>query len=210
MSWPPRRCSRRNRRTILGIAGPPGAGKTTLVERLLTEIGRSVGEDAVAHVPMDGFHLADAQLRRLGLTDRKGAPETFDPTGYAWVLRRIRGEIDQPIYVPGFERDLEQPVAAAMVVPQTARLVITEGNYLLLDRPEWRDVRAELDEVWFLLDEQDRREQRLIDRHIRFGKDPAAAGAWMRHNDRPNAELVASSMAAADRLVGYQQDFIFR
>lgn len=201
---------RRYRRTILGIAGPPGAGKTTLVQRLLTEIGSSVGDDAVAHVPMDGFHLADAQLRRLGLTDRKGAPETFDPAGYAWTLRRIRGEIDQPIYVPGFERELEQPVAAAMVVLPTARFVITEGNYLLLDRPEWRDVRAELDQVWYLLDSQDQREQRLIDRHIRFGKDPASAGAWVHRNDRPNAELVTASMAAADRLVGYQQDFSFR
>jgi len=201
---------RPHRRTILGIAGPPGVGKTTLVQRLLTEIGRSLGQDAVAHVPMDGFHLADAQLRRLGLADRKGAPETFDPAGYTWLLRRIRGEMDQPIYVPGFDRELEQPVAAAMVVPPTARLVITEGNYLLLDRPAWREVRAELDQVWFLLDEQDRREQWLIDRHVRFGKDPVAADAWVRHNDRPNAELVTASMSAADRLVGYQQDFSFR
>jgi len=123
------------RRALLGIAGPPGAGKSTLAEGLVEAIAAVQTADWVAHVPMDGFHLADVQLERLGARDRKGAPDTFDVDGYAHLLRRLLEHPDQPSYAPGFERILEQPIAAAVVVPPSARLVVTEGNYLLLPEP---------------------------------------------------------------------------
>ena len=116
-------------RAVLGITGPPGAGKSTLTDALLAELGPDVG-----HLPMDGFHLADVQLDRLGLRERKGAPETFDVDGYVAALSRLHSAPDSVLYVPGFERDLEQPIAAAIAIPPAARLVITEGNYLLLRR----------------------------------------------------------------------------
>lgn len=188
-------------RAVLGIAGSPGAGKSTLVELLAARIRQMRGPGWVAHVPMDGFHLADAQLRRLGLLDRKGAPETFDAAGYAHALHRIRTDVDSDVYVPGFDRDLEQPLAAALVVPASARLVLTEGNYLLLDQPAWRRVRRTLDQTWFVSADDSLRVERLIARHVEFGKTAAAARAWVDTVDEANAALVTSTAASADRIV---------
>jgi len=188
-------------RAILGVVGAPGSGKSTLADQLLAELRRRYGGDWVAHVPMDGFHLADDQLRRLGALDRKGAPDTFDADGYAHLLGRIRSRPGEWIYVPGFERTLEQPLAAALVVPPTARLVVTEGNYLLLDEPSWRAAAAQLDEVWFVTTEPVIRRERLVRRHIQFGKPPGAARDWVRTVDEPNAVHIGAGAARADLLV---------
>ncbi|MET9750390.1 nucleoside/nucleotide kinase family protein [Streptomyces ardesiacus] len=199
-----RRLPRDGRRAILGIAGAPGAGKSTLAARLVRELN-GTGEPWVAHVPMDGFHLADAELERLGRRDRKGAPDTFDAAGYAALLERLREQGAEPdgdtVYAPGFERVLEQPVAGAVPVPPTARLVVTEGNYLLLESGAWARVRSRLDEVWFCALEETERVRRLVARHERFGKSPADAAAWALGPDRRNAELVAATRHRADLVV---------
>lgn len=185
-------------RAILGITGPPGAGKSTLTAALLAELGPEVG-----HLPMDGFHLADAELGRLGRRDRKGAPDTFDAAGYAALLRRLREEADGDdiVYAPGFERDLEQPLAGAVPVAPAVRLVVTEGNYLLLGTGAWARVRAELDEVWFCEVDEAERVRRLVARHEEFGKEHAAAKAWVRGTDQRNADLVAATRDRADLVV---------
>jgi pantothenate kinase len=186
----------RHSRRIVGIAGKPGAGKTTYALGLV-----AASEVPAAYVPMDGFHLADVRLRALGLLDRKGAPETVDAWGYAALLRRVREERDHPVYAPGFERDLEQPIAAALVVPPEVELVVTEGNYLLLDRPEWRAVRDQLDEVVQLETDDDVRRARLVARHVEFGKSPAEAQAWVERVDEANAVLVEAAAHRAHRVV---------
>jgi len=186
----------RAKRRILGITGAPGVGKTTYA---LAQVATS-GAPA-ASVPMDGFHLADVTLAGLGLLERKGAPETFDAWGYAALLHRLRVWSEHPVYAPGFERDLEQPIAAAVTVPPEAEVVVTEGNYLLLDRPEWRAVRAELDEVWFVEVDDVVRRARLVARHVAFGKSPADAERWVAEVDDPNALLVASTRGRSDRLL---------
>lgn len=197
---------RPGRRAILGIAGSPGAGKTTLAERLVLRLNGE-GPAWVAHVPMDGFHLADVELDRLGRRDRKGAPDTFDAAGYAALLRRLRdkeegqGE-DDIVYAPGFERTLEQPIAGAVPVPRTARLVVTEGNYLLLKSGAWARVRPQLDEVWFCELDEAVRVRRLVARHEEFGKDHDTAVAWVLGSDQRNAELVAATRDRADLVVG--------
>ena len=150
---------------------------------------------------MDGFHLADVTLAALGRLDRKGAPDTFDAWGYAALLARLRAETDHVVYCPGFERDLEQPIAGAVAVPPETELVVTEGNYLLLDRPEWRAVRATLDEVVFLETDEALRRARLVARHVAFGKTPAEAEAWVARVDDANARLVAATRERADRVV---------
>ncbi len=183
-------------RRILGITGAPGAGKTSLAAAYVAHVG-----PGAVHLPMDGFHLADVTLARLRLLDRKGAPETFDAWGYAALLDRLRQRPAETVYAPGFERKLEQPVAGAVAVPPTADLVVTEGNYLLLDRPEWRAVRARLDEVWFVEVDEATRVERLVRRHVAFGKSPGEARAWVRRVDEPNARLVAATRAGADRVV---------
>jgi len=182
-------------RRILGIAGAPGVGKSTYAERLVAE-----ADEPAAYLPMDGFHLADTALSSLGLLDRKGAPETFDAWGYAALLTRVR-TATETVWAPGFERELEQPLAGAVAVPPETELVVTEGNYLLLDRPEWRAVRVALDEVWFLDCDDVVRRSRLVARHVEFGKSPADAEAWVMRVDDANAELVAASRPRADRWV---------
>ena len=188
------------RRAVLGITGSPGAGKTTLAEHLVRTLN-GTGEPWVAHVPMDGFHLADVELDRLGRRAHKGAPDTFDAAGYAALLRRVREETGEVVYAPGFERDLEQPIAGAIPVLPTARLVVTEGNYLLLEAGSWGRVRACLDEVWFCETDEDERVRRLVARHEEFGKDHETALAWVWGTDQRNADLVATTRDRADLVV---------
>ncbi len=189
------------RRVVLGIAGAPGAGKSTLAEALVARIAATRGSDWVAHVPMDGFHLADAQLDRLDARGRKGAPDTFDALGYAALLERLVREPDAWVYVPGFDRSLEQPLAAAMVVPPAARLVVTEGNYLLLPGAGWVRARRAIDAVWYVTGDDDVRRSRLVERHVTFGKAPAAAASWVERTDEANAAVVAAAADLADRVV---------
>lgn len=193
-------------RTILGLAGVPGAGKSTLAELLVEAIGRARGAAWVAHVPMDGFHLADVQLERLGVRQRKGAPDTFDAAGYAALLRRLRSETDRPVYAPGFERTLEQPIAGAMVVDPRARLVISEGNYLLLGEPVWREARAAMDAVWLVDGDDEVRVRRLVARHELFGKAPEAAASWVATVDEANSALIRASSDPPDRVVRNSQE----
>ncbi|MEV6025832.1 nucleoside/nucleotide kinase family protein [Streptomyces sp. NPDC052036] len=195
---------RPGRRAILGITGSPGAGKTTLAEHLVRELNGD-GPAWVAHVPMDGFHLADVELDRLGRRDRKGAPDTFDAAGYAALLRRLREEHEETageiVYAPGFERVLEQPLAGAVPVPPSARLVVTEGNYLLLETGAWARVRSLVDEVWFCEIAEPERVRRLVARHEEFGKDHESAVAWVAGTDQRNANLVATTRHRADLVV---------
>ncbi|MBA2810361.1 nucleoside/nucleotide kinase family protein [Streptomyces sp. KM273126] len=192
--------ARPGRRAILGITGSPGAGKTTLAEHLVSELNGD-GPPWVAHVPMDGFHLADVELDRLGRRDRKGAPDTFDAAGYAALLRRLREETGEVVYAPGFERVLEQPIAGALPVPPSARLIVTEGNYLLLENGSWARVRPELDEVWFCDADEEVRIRRLVARHEEFGKPHDTAVAWVLGTDQRNADLVAGTRDRADLVI---------
>lgn len=192
---------RPGRRALLGIAGAPGSGKSTLARRLVRRLD-ATGALGVAHVPMDGFHLADAELDRLGRRDRKGAPDTFDAAGYAALLRRLRADEEEDlVYAPGFERDLEQPLAGAVPVPRSARLIVTEGNYLLLRDRAWARAREQLDEVWFCDLEDAERVRRLVARHEEFGKDHDTALAWVLGPDQRNADLIAATRDRADLVV---------
>ena len=186
-------------RAVLGITGPPGAGKSTLGERLAQAVA-ALGIPVV-RVPMDGFHLANAELVRLGRRDRKGAIDTFDVDGYAALLRRARTVRARTVYAPDFDREVHQPVAGSIPVLPEARLVITEGNYLLSPDPAWRAVRGLLDEVWYCELASDERVRRLVTRHERFGKAPDAARAWVATVDEPNAAQIAAWRGSADLVV---------
>lgn len=183
-------------RRILGIVGAPGAGKSTLAALLQRQ-----ARLAMASLPMDGFHLSQSQLDLLGRRARKGAPDTFDSHGYRDILKRLRRTFgrDETVYAPGFHRDIEEPIAASLAIPPDASLVVTEGNYLLLDTPDWQDIAATLDEIWYLHTDTALRERWLSERHQQFGSTEAQAMAWVARTDRPNGELIATTAKRADR-----------
>ncbi|WP_414644502.1 nucleoside/nucleotide kinase family protein [Brachybacterium sp.] len=186
-------------RRLLGIAGAPGAGKSTLTALLAEQL--PAGSCAV--VPMDGFHLADVALERLGRAERKGAPDTFDAAGYVALLQRLRTArpTDPPVWAPMFARDLEQGLAGAIEVGAEVPLVLTEGNYLLCEEGPWAQVGALLDARWFVEVPEELRHQRLIARHERFGKSPRAARDWALGPDEDNARRVAATRSRADAVV---------
>ncbi|MEI5584819.1 MULTISPECIES: nucleoside/nucleotide kinase family protein [unclassified Agromyces] len=188
-------------RVLIGIAGSPGAGKSTLADALVAELNAADGAGAAVHLPMDGFHLANATLDRLGLRGRKGAIETFDGWGFACLLARVRAEADHVVYAPSFERDVDEPVAAEIAIEPSARIVIVEGNYLLVDAEPWDRVTDLLDESWFLEATESERVDRLVARHTAFGRTPEAAREWALEVDGANAQLVEPTVARADVVV---------
>jgi pantothenate kinase len=184
-------------RRILGLTGAPGAGKSTLARQLVEH----AGESAVL-VPMDGFHLANTELKRLGRSQRKGAEDTFDSAGYVALLRRLRDQrAPEIVYAPEFRREIEESIGGAIPVFPEHRLIVTEGNYLLLDTGHWSDIRPLIDEIWYLDIEPDLRLERLISRHIEYGREEAAAREWVARSDERNAVLIASTSARADLII---------
>jgi pantothenate kinase len=187
-----RRLVASGRRQVLGIAGPPGSGKSTLAAELVRAV------DGAVCVPMDGFHLAQAELGRLGRAGRKGAPDTFDVGGFVALLRRLRAADEGVVYAPAFDRHLEEAVAGAIPVPREASLVITEGNYLLLGDGPWAAVRDLLDEAWYLDLDAAVRRQGLVARHAAHGRTAEEARRWAHGSDETNAQLVAPTAGRAD------------
>lgn len=183
-------------RKILGIVGPPGCGKSTLAKALLNLLG-----DRAVAVPMDGYHLANVELARLGRASRKGAEDTFDSAGYVALLRRLKNQTPgEIVYAPEFRREIEEPIANAIPVFPETPLVITEGNYLLLDQGHWAPIRGLLDEIWYVEVDHATRQQRLVKRHMRFGRSLVEAQDWVANTDEPNAVRIEATKARADVL----------
>lgn len=186
-------------RVIVGIAGPPAAGKSTLARALVVRLRTQA--IAAAYLPMDGYHLSNAELQRLGRLDRKGAPDTFDAQGYRALLARLRRDPAQTVYAPDFNRTLEEPIAGSIAIGPEVSVIVTEGNYLLLDAAPWPEARRSLDEVWYLAVPGDVRRQRLVARQEIGGKDRASAEAWADGSDARNAALVEAVQAGADLII---------
>lgn len=186
-------------RRLLGLTGAPGAGKSTVAEQLVN----ALGPDVAVLVPMDGFHLANEVLIALGRRDRKGAHDTFDDGGYARLLATLRAQrADDPVvYAPRFRREIEEPIGSSIPVRPTTPLVVTEGNYLLLESGAWPAARACLDEVWFLAPDTGIRHDRLVRRHEAYGKSPEDAKRWALGSDERNAQLIESTSGRADRIL---------
>jgi pantothenate kinase len=183
-------------RVIIGVVGKPGAGKSTITDYIMKNI-----KIQAALVPMDGYHLSNKVLIELGRSERKGAPDTFDAKGFTSLLQRIRNNVDEDIYFPVFHREFEESYAAEGVVGARTRLVLTEGNYLLVDDENWDGIRPLLNESWYLAPDDSIRQQRLIARHMKYGKTKEEAEFWSLGSDEVNAQVVAASSKYATRIV---------
>lgn len=188
-------------RVVLGLTGAPAAGKSTLARYLVHAVDEQAGPGTAGYLPMDGFHLSNAQLDRLGRRDRKGAPDTFDAHGYLAMVRRLLAETANPVYVPDYDRRLHEPIATQHVVEPHTRLVVTEGNYLAGDEEPWAGVRDLLAELWYVETDDQVRERRLHRRQLAGGASPNAAQEWVERSDRPNGELVKGMRANCTRVV---------
>ena len=187
-------------RRILGLVGAPGAGKSTLAHALAKQ-----WPNAIQVVPMDGFHLANIELERLGRKQRKGAPDTFDAFGFIALLKRLRTQNpDEVVYAPSYERSLEEGVAGAIAVEPTTQLIVVEGNYLLLSDSPWNQVQALLDETWFVDVPLELRIGRLTQRHQQFGRNVQEAADWVQHTDEPNARRIEAERAKADLMFRWE------
>ncbi len=184
-------------RRLLGITGAPGTGKSTLAAAL----ARTFGSELAVVVPMDGFHLAQAELDRLGRAGRKGAPDTFDAAGFVALLTRLHAADEPVTYAPQFRREIEEPIAGAIPVPREVPLVIVEGNYLLVDDGPWAAVRGLLDECWYVELDEETRLERLVARHRAHGKSEQEARAFAHGSDQANAEVIAATRVRADAVV---------
>ncbi|MFI6870651.1 nucleoside/nucleotide kinase family protein [Nocardia sp. NPDC050406] len=198
-------------RFVLGIAGPPGAGKSTLARGVRDELNIHAGARIAEVAPMDGFHLTNDRLREAGKLARKGEPDTFDIAGYLATLRRVRETAPgQQVPWPTYSRELHEPVPGGVVFDQHT-IVVTEGNYLLLDTGEWAAVRPLLDQSWYLDVPRPIIEKRLVRRHIRGGRTAADAKTKVEHSDLSNARLVERTRFTADLVLrksgrGYRID----
>ena len=189
-------------RRILGLVGAPGAGKSTLAHVLAQQ-----WPNAIQVLPMDGFHLANVELERLGRKQRKGAPDTFDAFGFIALLKRLRVQTaNEVVYAPSYERTLEEGVAGAIAVQPSTPLIVVEGNYLLLSDPPWNQVQALLDETWFVDVPQDLRIRRLTQRHQQFGRDAKDAADWVQHTDEPNARRIEAERVKADVMFRWETE----
>lgn len=188
-------------RTVLGIAGAPGAGKSTLARRIVTAVDERLGAGTAVQVPMDGFHLSNVALDALGRHDRKGAADTFDADGYVALVRRLVAADEDVVWAPDFDRRVDEPVAGSIAVPRATRLVVSEGNYLLDDTAPWSALPALFTETWFCAVDDGVRLDRLVGRHMRHGRDHDAARAWAVQVDGVNAARVAPTVIRASRTV---------
>ncbi len=179
-------------RFVLGLSGSPGAGKSTLAAALAAAYGCPV-------VPMDGFHRPNAELVAMGRLDAKGAPDTFDAEGYAALLRRLQCGGD--VLAPSFEHGQPDPLPDTIEIPCGAGLVVTEGNYLLLDEARWRTAALECDAVWHLVTDETTRIERLVARHVEAGRSLDDASAWVARIDQANADLVEAAAGSADEVL---------
>lgn len=179
-----------DQRSILAIAGPPGAGKTTIAKQLMEVLSETYDKELIALLPMDGYHLLNEVLDERGLRDVKGSPDTFDVQSYITLLQNVRNNPDQMWYAPDFDRENDKPVPDKIVIPPQARLIITEGNYLLLPG-KWAPIKELCDETWFLDVDHDVERTRLVKRHIEeIGRTAIDAARFVERSDLANAKLI--------------------
>jgi pantothenate kinase len=184
-------------RTLIGIVGKPGAGKSTVVE----QIQNKYQTHEVSIIPMDGFHLSNKELISLGRRERKGAPDTFDVEGFTSLIKSVKIDHSVDHKFPIFHREIEASIADEGIVPKESKIVVTEGNYLFSEDHNWSAVYPLLDHTWFIEIDDEIRIERLIARHVRYGKSPEEAENWSRGSDETNARFIGLTANRAENRI---------
>lgn len=190
-----------NGRILIGIAGAPASGKSTLSAQLVEAINEKASGEIAIVVPMDGFHRSNQELKAWGIWELKGIPDSFNAGGFVELLTGLREQTDRTIGCPAFDREVEEPAENAILVKPQHKILIVEGNYLLLQSQPWNLVKPLLDEVWFIDSNIDELEPRLLERHMKGGRNEADARVKMESTDLPNARLIETTRQLADRIV---------
>lgn len=194
-----------HKRFLLGVTGIPGAGKSTIAGKLMSSINRALAQEIAIVVPMDGFHLTNDQLMEQNLLARKGIPETFDVLSFVRLIQSIALDTEAEIGCPAYDRRIHNPVANAILVEKKHRIVIVEGNYLLLPRKPWNQLSGLFDEIWFIDTGLKVTQQRLVNRHLRSGRTQEEAAKKVSSTDIPNARLILSTRDRADKVIRVQE-----
>jgi pantothenate kinase len=184
-------------RTLIGIVGKPGAGKSTVVEQIQDKFQ----SHEVSIIPMDGFHLSNEELIKLGRRERKGAPDTFDVEGFISLIEKVKLKPQVDHKFPIFHREIEASVNDEGVVPKESKVVVIEGNYLFSEGHNWNSLFPLLDHTWFIEIDDEVRIERLIARHIRYGKTPTEAESWSRGSDEANARFIELTAHRASNII---------
>ena len=187
-------------RYILALTGSPAVGKSTLADRLVGSINANGLDQAIA-LPMDGYHFSNEKLLELELLELKGIPETFDAKAFVELVKSIKSETELTHWAPEFRRELEASIQNAIAVQPHHKIIIVEGNYLLLESAPWNQLADYFDKVWFLSLEDSIRKQRLLARHMSYGQTESEAREKMKSTDDKNALLIEASKSRADRVV---------
>lgn len=186
-----------NPRSIIGIVGKPGAGKSTVV----SEIEKRFDSSQVSVIPMDGYHLSNEELISLDRRDRKGAPDTFDTQAFIELLSIVKNNAESEQRFPVFHREIEASIENEGSVPSGVKVIVVEGNYLFSEEHNWQGVFPLLDHTWFIEIDDEVRIERLIARHIRFGKTKEDAENWSKGSDEANARFIAKTASKAKNLI---------
>jgi pantothenate kinase len=192
-----REIAQKGERTLLGVTGAPGAGKSTVTAAIV----EALGPERAVIAPMDGFHMLNSKLHELNRRDRKGAPDTFEVSDFVDLLQRLKNQHEEIILAPDFDRTIDAPVADAIAIHKSVPLVITEGNYLLRNQGGWEAVAPLLSQSWFVLLDDEVRQERLIKRHISFGMTREEAAAWTLGSDEANAMRIREDVMRADLVI---------
>jgi pantothenate kinase len=190
-----------NQRYLLGIVGSPASGKSTLAKDLAKGINKDAKNKVAIVVPMDGFHRSNAELKAWGIWELKGIPDSFNAEAFINLLAGIREHTNSQVGCPAFDRKIEEPTENAILVQPNHKLVIIEGNYLLLASNPWGKIKPMLDETWYIESNLQKIEPRLLERHIKGGRSPEDARRKMESTDLPNARLIETSKPMADHVI---------
>lgn len=191
----------KKKRVMLGIIGIPGSGKSTLAARLTKRINEFLNQDIAIVVPMDGFHLHNTILSERGLLPVKGKPETFDAAGFVARIKQIAADNQEKIYCPAYDRKLHNPVDNSILVKSHHRIILVEGNYLLLDTAPWSELINFFTETWFVDIPLSTAKERLTKRHTKSGRSHEEAVTKIASTDMPNAELIIKTQQKASRII---------